>query len=96
MTNNSKPSQLHIDTKVGLTDRFKIAFYLNNVNYGGTIFCDSIKANRNNTKEVVISNNLGSGILFDLLLPHKGQEFVFANKIMIGARPIVNYVDLNE
>jgi hypothetical protein len=93
ITNNSTPTPVHIDMKVRATDRFKLAFFLNKVQSGGTIFYDGIPFTGDRVKEILIPNNSGSGILFDLWLSHKGEEFVLGNKIMIGARPIINYID---
>ena len=94
ITNDDKPTRIHRDMTVDHKDTFKLAFYLNEIaKGGGTIFYDDTKNFDDNSRNIIVKNKPGSGILFDLSLLHKGQDFTSnQNKMMIGARPIINVV----
>ena len=87
ITNSNEPTPRHKDANVGVADLFKLAFYLNKIpKGGGTIFYSG-------DAPVLINNDPGSGILFDLALSHQGEHLAKTgpNKLMIGARPHVQY-----
>jgi hypothetical protein len=79
---SEKPINKHIDFKVPNT-AWKIFIYLNEVENGETIFFDG-------DKEIPIPNKQGSLVLFDLLLPHKGNPLQSSvKKYIAGIRPFI-------
>lgn len=84
ITMNNKPVIKHFDKATG--DRFKLSFYLNKIDKGGTIFYGT------NTPDVIIDNEPGAGILFDICVEHEGMPLPGGEtKYVIGARPVIEY-----
>lgn len=92
VTNSDKPTPIHRDMQLDHSVPYKLVFHLNKISGGGgTIFYDDNKNYDDDERSLVIKNNPGSGVLFDLSLFHKGQDFTAGQtKVVIGARPIIN------
>lgn len=76
VTNNPQATPIHKDMIVNPRDHFKIAFYLNSVSGGGgTIFYECDERPQEDMPGIVVQNNPGSGVMFDLSLYHAGQSF---------------------